>query len=654
MCLWFPGWPIQRLRRTRPELDRLPLVLYPSPQPLSREGRWTKLWVTARSRTAGRHGVAVGMPLAEARALTSRSGTRFEMHNPCADRETLRKIAVWCQRFTPVVAVEEREPAESLLLDITGCGPLFGGEEALARKVVSEFRRRRFWVTAAVADTIGTAWAVAHFLPSPGGRGAGGEGESIHKTIAKHSRGEKDPHPQPLSRRERGETIVPPGKHAEALRPLPVEALRLPASTVELLREFDIRCVGELLALPRAELPGRFGPELVRRLDQALGHVPELLTPERADEPIEASWTFEPPATERRAIDAVFDHLLEQTLARLPRHMGVQRLSCMLRTAATPVSVGVNLLRPSASARHLGELARLHFEHVRLPAEVSAMTVRADAVAPLEFRQGQIFEDDAGDERRRKFQVLIERLSSRLGEMCVLRPRLWPDVQPELAWRGEPWLSRSSPNGATVNSQGRKPLEKNVARIKSQRDDSIDTVYTDGQHSKCDGTFAPSGLEEHAAVLQGLTPLAIDGRPVGAANAQLWHGLATVPHSSTEGLHKQLRKRKKTETLPCHSEDRSPIRALRAIRGCRPTCLKPQPIAIAVTSLFPGGPPMRFEWQGQTRTVARYRGPERIETGWWRGPDIRRDYYLVDTDDGARWWLFRTLREESWFMQGAF
>lgn len=586
MCLWFPGWPIQRLRRAQPELERLPLVL-------AQPGHG-KLWVTARSRTAAQQGVTVGMPLAEARALAAgKSRTHFEMHDPHADREALRKVAVWCQRFTPVVAVEEGESPDSLLLDITGCGPLFGGEESLARKVMGEFRRRRFWVMAAVADTIGAAWAVAVYVSRSRG--------PVVDNVAR-------------ARNENGLTIVPPGRHAETLRSLPVEALRLPAQVVELLREFDIHRVGALLALPRAELPGRFGPEVVRRLDQAIGNVPELLTSERAVEPVEASWDFEPLAADRRLIDAVFDHLLGQVLARLPRHLGVQRLSCTLRTAAESVPIRVNLLRPSASARHLGELARLHFEHIQLPAEVSAMTVRADAIAPLEFRQGQIFEDEAGGERRRKFQVLIERLSSRLGEACVLRPRLWPDVQPELAWRGEPWLgrretkqSRSSPNGTTVNiSQGRKPLEKNAARIKSQRDDSISTA---GRHGKRDATFAPSGLEEHVTALQGLTPLAIDGRPLGAAS-------------------------------PC--------------RGSRPTCLKPRPIAIAVTSLFRGGPPARFEWRGQSRTIAHYRGPERIETGWWRGPDVRRDYYLVETSDGERYWLFRTIRGEGWFLQGAF
>jgi hypothetical protein len=36
-------------------------------------------------------------------------------------------------------------------------------------------------------------------------------------------------------------------------------------------------------------------------------------------------------------------------------------------------------------------------------------------------------------------------------------------------------------------------------------------------------------------------------------------------------------------------------------------------------------------------------GPERIETAWWRGCSVRRDYYVVETESGARWWLFRRL-----------
>jgi protein ImuB len=36
-------------------------------------------------------------------------------------------------------------------------------------------------------------------------------------------------------------------------------------------------------------------------------------------------------------------------------------------------------------------------------------------------------------------------------------------------------------------------------------------------------------------------------------------------------------------------------------------------------------------------------GPERIETAWWRGPTVRRDYYIVETASGARYWIFRRL-----------
>lgn len=39
-------------------------------------------------------------------------------------------------------------------------------------------------------------------------------------------------------------------------------------------------------------------------------------------------------------------------------------------------------------------------------------------------------------------------------------------------------------------------------------------------------------------------------------------------------------------------------------------------------------------------------GPERIESGWWDGEDIRRDYYLVRTRSGQRAWIFRQVGDE--------
>ena len=54
------------------------------------------------------------------------------------------------------------------------------------------------------------------------------------------------------------------------------------------------------------------------------------------------------------------------------------------------------------------------------------------------------------------------------------------------------------------------------------------------------------------------------------------------------------------------------------------------------------------------RIIERSWGPERIETGWWRGDDVRRDYYLIETTTGECFWLFRTLPEERWFYQAEF
>src|SRR4029077_2813812 len=139
-------------------------------------------------------------PLAEARALLVTAAARFEPHDPRADRLALQKLARWCRRFTLLVAVEEAETPDSLLLDITGCGPLFGGERALAAKVVDEFRRLGYRARAAVADTIGVAWGVARYGTKPTGEPA----------------------------------LVPPGGQAEALRPLPVESLRLSIDVVQL------------------------------------------------------------------------------------------------------------------------------------------------------------------------------------------------------------------------------------------------------------------------------------------------------------------------------------------------------------------------------------------------------------------------------------
>jgi protein ImuB len=95
----------------------------------------------------------------------------------------------------------------------------------------------------------------------------------------------------------------------------------------------------------------------------------------------------------------------------------------------------------------------------------------------------------------------------------------------------------------------------------------------------------------------------------------------------------------------------------------RPLRLFPRPTAIEAIFLpFPlrgrgagsEGAPQRLRIAGADHAVVLWRGPERIETGWWRGDDVQRDYYLVETADGTRWWIFQRLNDGRWFLHGCF
>ncbi len=136
----------------------------------------------------------------------------------------LAALALWCQQFSPLTAVD---PPDGVLIDITGCAHLFGGEAGLIRHVL----HRLPGVRLAIAGTATAAWGLAHY-------GAPG---------------------------------------CEDLLPLPLAALRLPAVTTRKLRLVGVRRIGDLMRLPRAELTAGYGAEPLQKLDQALGRAPETL-----------------------------------------------------------------------------------------------------------------------------------------------------------------------------------------------------------------------------------------------------------------------------------------------------------------------------------------------------------------------------------------
>jgi protein ImuB len=86
----------------------------------------------------------------------------------------------------------------------------------------------------------------------------------------------------------------------------------------------------------------------------------------------------------------------------------------------------------------------------------------------------------------------------------------------------------------------------------------------------------------------------------------------------------------------------------------RPLYLLRRPTPLAVLAVAPDGPPVRFRRQREEHRVLRHAGPERIETGWWRGRSAWRDYYRVETAEGRRFWIFRRRQDGKWFLHGIF
>jgi protein ImuB len=111
----------------------------------------------------------------------------------------------------------------------------------------------------------------------------------------------------------------------------------------------------------------------------------------------------------------------------------------------------------------------------------------------------------------------------------------------------------------------------------------------------------------------------------------------------------------------------APRSGLPATAGRRPVWMPARPLPLeplqaGLLAVVPDGPPARFRLGGTVHRIVAAHGPERIETAWWRGPTVRRDYYVVETETGSRFWLFRRLggpaargaRSTNWYLHGVF
>ncbi len=288
LSLWFPRLAADRALRAE-------RGILPGPLAVVEEVANTQL-LASLSREAEAEGLRVGQPLRDARAMCPHLVTRPA--NPLADAMFLTSLRRWAGKFSPWVA---EEPPASLIVDLTGCAHLFGGEAALVTQAEADCADLGLCVRTGIADTAGAAWALARFA----GRGiaAARSGDAIDQEArATRSRAAKKrnwerggPAPRPGLPGTPEGRIASPGHGRSALAALPVAALRLPADTVAALARLGLTRIEDLMGLPRASLARRFGREVVHRLDQALGVEPEPVSPARPPHHFATRLTFPDP-----------------------------------------------------------------------------------------------------------------------------------------------------------------------------------------------------------------------------------------------------------------------------------------------------------------------------------------------------------------------
>jgi protein ImuB len=91
----------------------------------------------------------------------------------------------------------------------------------------------------------------------------------------------------------------------------------------------------------------------------------------------------------------------------------------------------------------------------------------------------------------------------------------------------------------------------------------------------------------------------------------------------------------------------------------RPLHVLPRPQPVEVTAPVPDYPPMNFRYMGSLHTIIKADGPERIEQEWWLQQGRHRDYYVVEDEEGCRYWLFRSGHYDvektyRWYLHGFF
>lgn len=380
-AIWFRHLKTDWKIRHQPALKDVPFVMA-APE----RGR---VVVHAASPAAQAKGIKAGMVVADCRAILP--ALQVCDDQPELPQKLLTAFAEWCIRFTPIAAIDL---PDGLILEASGCPHLWGGEQAYLEDVVSRLQGYGYQVRAAMADTIGAAWAVARF-----GKDA---------------------------------LIIPPGKQADALLPLSPAALRLEADVVARLAKLGLYRIGNFIDMPRAALRRRFGTAFLTRLDQALGRETEMLDPVQPPVPHQERLPCLEPIRTATGIEIALEKLLAALCARLADE-GKGLRTCVFkgyRIDGNIQQIGIGTNRPSRNTTHLFKLFETRISSLQPDLGFELFVLEAPVVEEVSIEQEMLWNTTANRDEK-EITELLDRLGGKLGGHVIHRylpqEHYWPE-----------------------------------------------------------------------------------------------------------------------------------------------------------------------------------------------------------------------------------
>jgi protein ImuB len=427
VTIWFPLLTTDWFTLRRPELRGIPFVLAAKDH-----GRMV---ITAANAPALEQGIPPGMPVADARALLpslqvvdDRSGLASTL---------LQGLAGWCIRFTPIAAVD---PPQGLILDVTGCTHLWGGDGPYLQEIVTRLQTAGYTVRAAMADTIGAAWAIARY----GRLDSVSVNQGAHVGAGAIMRGAENGCTGAM-------TITGGAGQGDALFKLPPEALRLEPEIVDRLHRLGLRSIGSFAAMPRTQLRRRFGPGLLQQLDRAFGLETETIQPVQTPTQYQERLACLEPIVTATGIEIALQRLLGTLCDRLRKEEKGLRgavLNCYrVDGKQQQLSIGTN--RATHNPLHLFKLFEPNIATIEPDLGIELFVLEAIKVEDAPPMQETLWSASTGLDNS-GIAELLDRITGRFGPDSIQRylpdERHWPErsIKPAASLQEKPttpWLT---------------------------------------------------------------------------------------------------------------------------------------------------------------------------------------------------------------------